>query len=64
MKSAGCGIASYVIGFDHANEKDEVFEESGIRIIIEKVQLMYLAGKSVDYGETEGQTGFIFRDAN
>jgi len=62
VKSAGCGIASYIIGFDHANEKDEVFELDDLTIIIEKMQLMYLAGKSVDFGETEGETGFIFRE--
>jgi len=63
VKSAGCGIASYVIGFDHATTKDEVFEGKGIKIIIEKIQLMYLAGKSVEYVSTEEETGFVFRDA-
>jgi len=62
VKSAGCGIASYIIGFDHANEKDEVFELENLKIIIEKMQVMYLAGKSVDYGEANGEIGFIFRD--
>ena len=62
VKSAGCGIASYVIGFDHLDEKDEIFDLNDIRIIIEKIQLMYLAGKTVDYGESEGDIGFIFRE--
>lgn len=64
VKSAGCGIASYVIGFDHRNEKDEVFELGELNIIIEKIQVMYLAGKSIDYGETDGEIGFIFRESN
>lgn len=64
VKSAGCGIASYVIGFDHANEKDEVFELNDLKVIIEKMQVMYLAGKSVDYGESECESGFIFRENN
>lgn len=62
VKPAGCGIASYVIGFDHANEKDEIFEVEDVKIIIEKIQVMHLAGKSVEYGEADGQTGFIFKD--
>ena len=62
VKSAGCGIASYIIGFDHTKEDDEVFEVDNLKIAIEKIQVMYLAGKSVDYGEVEGNTGFIFRD--
>lgn len=64
VKSAGCGIASHIIGFDHASEKDETFELDGIDIIIEKIQLMYLAGKTIDYAESEGEVGFIFRDGN
>ena len=24
VKSAGCGVASYIIGFDHATEKDVI----------------------------------------
>ena len=62
VKSAGCGIASYVVGFDLVNEKDEVFKLDQLNIVIEKIQVMYLAGKFVDYGESDGETGFIFRD--
>ena len=62
VKSAGCGIASYIVGFDHFHEKDEVFELDRLSIIIEKIQVMHLAGKIIDYGESDGETGFIFRD--
>ena len=64
VKSAGCGIASYVIGFDMIGEKDEVFELNGLKIIVEKIQLMHLAGKTVDYGSADGEVGFIFREVN
>lgn len=64
IKSAGCGVASYIIGFDHLKEKDEIFEFGELKIIIEKMQLMYLAGKSIDFGEADGVTGFIFRENN
>ena len=64
VKPAGCGIASYIIGFDYVNDKDETYELKGLKITIEKVQLMYLAGKSIDYGYSDGEAGFIFRDGN
>ena len=64
VKSAGCGIVSYIIGFDYASEKDDVFELENLKIIIEKMQVMYLAGKSVDYSEANGEIGFIFRENN
>ena len=62
IKPSGCGIASHIIGFDHPNDKDEQYEYEGIKIIIEKMHLMYLAGKSVDYGVFDGETGFVFRN--
>ena len=62
VKSAGCGVASYVIGFDHRSEKDELFIVEEIQVIIEKLQLMYLAGKIVDFDVVDGQEGFVFRD--
>lgn len=62
VKSAGCGVASYVIGFDHRSEKDELFLVEEIQVIIEKLQLMYLAGKIVDFDVVDGQEGFVFRD--
>ncbi len=63
VKPAGCGIASYVIGFDQIDEKDEIYEWKELKIIIEKIQVMYLAGKVVEYGNAEGKVGFIFRDS-
>ena len=60
VKPAGCGVGSYIIGFDHSDEKDEIFDLGTIKVVVEKIQLMHLAGKSVDYGESEGETGFIF----
>ena len=64
VKPSGCGIASHIIGFDHATEKDEIFDHEGIKIIIEKMQMMYLAGKSIDYGNFNGEVGFVFRDTD
>lgn len=62
VKSAGCGVASYLIGFDHSNEKDAVYQLDQLSVIIEKIQVIHLAGKTVDYGEWDGEIGFIFRE--
>lgn len=57
VKSAGCGVASYIIEFDHVNEKDEIYE-------MENFNIFTLAGKSVDYGNADGETEFKFKDGN
>ncbi len=62
VKSAGCGIASYILGFDYANDKDEIYHLDGLKVIIEKIQILHLAGKEVDFGNSDGKVGFIFRD--
>jgi len=62
VKSAGCGIASYMIGFDHKTEKDEFYRLEDFAVIIEKIQVMHLAGKKVDFDKVDGENGFVFRE--
>lgn len=60
VKSAGCGIASYVIGFDHQTDKDILYPLEDFDVIIEKIQVMHLAGKKIDFNEVDGEKGFVF----
>ncbi|NJN24733.1 MAG: iron-sulfur cluster assembly accessory protein [Cyclobacteriaceae bacterium] len=63
IKPAGCGVASYLIGFDTIGLKDELFELEGLQIVVEKAQLMYVAGKTVDWvTDIDGEQGFVFRE--
>lgn len=62
VKPAGCGISSFVIGFDHQEDIDDIFQVNDIKIIISKKQLLYLAGKKIDYVSHEEGTGFVFLD--
>ena len=64
VKSAGCGIASFVIGFDHKTDKDELYALQDFNVIIEKMQVLHLAGKKVDFDEIDGEKGFVFRENN
>ncbi len=64
VKSAGCGVASYVIGFDYKTEKDVQYTLPDFEVIIEKIQVLHLAGKTVDFDEVDGEKGFVFRDGN
>jgi iron-sulfur cluster assembly protein len=61
VKAAGCGIASYIIGFDHATDKDETYRLGKITVIVEKIQVMHLAGKTVDFDKIDGEEGFVFK---
>ena len=59
VRGAGCGVA-FKLGFDHPKEKDEQFEIEGIKVIVQKAEMMFLIGKKIDfYDEADGR-GFFF----
>lgn len=63
-RGGGCGVAvTYFLGFDKAEEADQVFTVSGIECVVNKGQLMQLQGMQLDYLETAAETGFKFLPA-
>jgi iron-sulfur cluster assembly accessory protein len=43
---------------------DQVCESGGIKVVIWKSQVEFLRGATVDYGEKNGQTGFMIQNPN
>jgi iron-sulfur cluster assembly protein len=64
VKGGGCSGFSYVLGFDLAKEKDQVFEISGITVLMEKAHSLYLAGMQIDWVEGLNNRGFTFVNPN
>lgn len=63
-RGGGCGVAvTYFLGFDKAEESDQLFTIGGIDCIVNKGQLMQLQGIKLDYLETETEQGFRFLPA-
>ena len=65
VKSGGCSGLEYVLKFD--NEKtdaDQVFEDNGIKIIIDKKSILYLAGTTLEYSGGLNGKGFVFNNPN
>lgn len=60
VKGGGCGIG-YLLGFDKRKETDLLYEMDGISVLIEKRQLMYMIGVTVDFHDGDDARGFIFR---
>lgn len=66
--SGGCSGLTYELDFDHEepdeSQKDQLFEDNGIRLIIDMRSFLYLSGTQLDYTEgLEGQ-GFHFHNPN
>jgi len=63
VKTMGCSGMSYVLEFvDEINPEDEVFEDSDVKIIVDKKSLVYLDGTELDYTRDRLNEGFQFNN--
>lgn len=64
VKGGGCSGMTYIMGFDHQDTKDQVFEFAGIKCIMNKAHEMYLFGMEIDWQEGLNNRGFTFKNPN
>ena len=65
VKSGGCSGLSYDLKFDkQKEEEDKVFEDNGVKIIVDKKSFLYLIGTTLDYSGGLNGTGFVFNNPN
>jgi len=65
VKTSGCSGLAYVLEFvDELEEDDEVFEDQGVKVIIDRKSLVYLDGTELDYGKEGLNEGFKFNNPN
>lgn len=60
----GCAGYQYALEFDKATEKDHVFDEHGVQVIVAKNQLEMLSGVKIDFLEGLQGTGFKIENPN
>jgi len=65
VKTSGCSGLAYVLEFvDDLEEGDQVFEDRGVKVIIDEKSLLYLDGTELDYGKEGLNEGFKFNNPN
>jgi iron-sulfur cluster assembly protein len=64
VTGGGCSGFSYVLGFDAHKENDDIFMIDGIKVLIEKAHLMYLAGIEIGWVDGLNNRGFSFHNPN
>ena len=65
VKSGGCSGLSYDLKFDKEQvEDDKVFEDNGVRIIVDKKSFLYLIGTTLEYSGGLNGAGFVFNNPN
>ena len=61
VKSGGCSGLSYQLKFDKMiQENDKIFEDNGIKIVVDKKSLLYLVGTTLEYSGGLNGKGFVY----
>jgi len=65
VKSGGCSGLSYDLTFDkEENENDKMFQDNGIKVIVDKKSFLYLVGTTLEYSGGLNGKGFVFNNPN
>jgi len=66
VKGGGCSGFSYVLGIEEATPKqyDTVFEQEGLKVIVDAKSHLYLDGTTIDFKNSLMGGGFEFLNPN
>ncbi|NME66825.1 HesB/IscA family protein [Flammeovirga aprica] len=65
VKGGGCSGLMYDLTFDaEVKDTDDIFEEKGVKIYVDKKSLLYLAGTTLDFSDGLNGRGFQFVNPN
>jgi iron-sulfur cluster assembly protein len=65
VKTTGCSGMAYVIEYaDEVEEGDTVFEDHGVKVLVNPKSLVYLDGTELDYAREGLNEGFRFNNPN
>jgi len=65
IKTTGCSGMAYVIEYaDEIEDGDIIFEDHGIKVIVNPKSLVYLDGTELDYAKEGLNEGFRFNNPN
>ncbi|MBV2130015.1 MULTISPECIES: iron-sulfur cluster assembly protein IscA [Arsukibacterium] len=65
VKTTGCSGLAYVLEFvDELNDDDQVFEEHGLKLIVDGKSLVYIDGTQLDFVKEGLNEGFQFKNPN
>ena len=65
VQGGGCSGLMYDLSFDaDIDDSDKVFEDKGIKILVDKKSLLYLLGTTLDFSDGLNGKGFQFVNPN
>lgn len=65
VKGGGCSGLMYDLEFDNnETEDDKVFEDNGMKVVVDKKSYLYLVGTTLDFSGGLNGKGFVFVNPN
>ena len=64
VRGGGCSGFQYALAFDTERAGDQVFEDRGLRLLVDEQSLPYVRGAIVDYVESLQGAGFKVDNPN
>ena len=64
VRGGGCSGFQYALAFDNQRDDDEVFEDHGLRILVDSPSLPYVRGAVIDYVDSLTGAGFKVDNPN
>lgn len=65
VKTTGCSGLAYVLEFvDDLNDDDQIFEDQGLKLIVDGKSLVYIDGTQLDFVKEGLNEGFQFNNPN
>ena len=64
VRGGGCSGFQYQLAFDEQRDDDTVFEDAGLRILVDTPSLPYVHGSSIDYVDELTGAGFQVKNPN
>jgi iron-sulfur cluster assembly protein len=65
VQGGGCSGLMYELSFDHElREDDKVFEDNGVKVVVDKKSFLYLVGTELEYSGGLNGKGFVFKNPN
>ena len=65
VKQTGCSGFAYVVSYaDEVGEKDTVFDDAGVRVVVDAHSLKFVDGTEIDFVRQGLNEAFKFRNPN
>jgi iron-sulfur cluster assembly protein len=64
VRGGGCSGFQYALALDAAKPDDNVFEQNGVSVVVDKVSMQFVFGSEVDYVDGLQGAGFTVNNPN